>query len=308
MRYLLDADSIWSSSQFSRHFYLPENRAKASGAERLVGPARRPERSNRRRIWFHGVSVGEIHLLRGVVASFRERHPDCECYVSSTTDGGFSEAQKSFPDLNVVRWPLDFSWAVDRAIREVRPDLIVLAESDLWPNFLLSAQRHRIPVVAINVRLSPRSARRFHRCRSLARRLLSLVSHFAVQTEQYAANLREVGVDPERLTVTGSVKYDGVEANRSNGKTVELRRLFGISASEIVWVAGSTMEPEEEIVFDVYGRLRERHSNLRLIIVPRQPTRFEPTAELLASAARLRTFAARSSARIRRCLMGRSCC
>jgi 3-deoxy-D-manno-octulosonic-acid transferase len=102
-----------------------------------------------------------------------------------------------------------------------------------------------------------------------------------VQTNQYATSLREAGARANRLTVTGSVKYDGVQTDRDNPKTRELCRLSGISGDEVVWVAGSTMEPEEEFVLDAYTRLHARHSNLRLILVPRQPDRFEQVADLL---------------------------
>src|SRR4051812_21974285 len=90
--------------------------------------------------WFHGVSVGEIHLLRQVVAHFCQRHPDWECAISTTTDTGFEEARRRFPTLSVFYWPFDFSWAVRRALRRVRPDLVVLAEGEVWPNFLVAAK------------------------------------------------------------------------------------------------------------------------------------------------------------------------
>src|SRR5262245_50593502 len=89
--------------------------------------------------WFHGVSVGEVHLLRQVIAAFRKRHPDWQYVVSTTTDTGLEEARKRFPDLKVFFWPLDFTWAVGRALRRVRPNLVVLAEGELWPNFLWAA-------------------------------------------------------------------------------------------------------------------------------------------------------------------------
>ena len=107
--------------------------AQAVGG-RASSPWRRPVR------WFHGVSVGEVHLLRQVVAAFRQRHPDWQCVVSTTTDTGFDEARKRFPDLPVFFWPFDFSWAVRRALPRVRPSLVVLAESEMWPNFLLAAR------------------------------------------------------------------------------------------------------------------------------------------------------------------------
>jgi 3-deoxy-D-manno-octulosonic-acid transferase len=232
-------------------------------------------------VWFHGVSVGEIHLLRNVVKRFRERRPDARCVVSSTTETGFAEAQKCFPGLVVIRWPLDFSWAVERALREVRPDAVVLAESELWPNFLLAAKRRGVPVVAINVRLSPRSLRRYRLVRSLAGRWLRLVSYFAAQTENFAAALCDLGVDPRRVSVTGSVKYDGVAGDRDARKTRELGEVFGIGRDEIVWIAGSTQAPEEEIALGVYQRLNQRFPKLRLILVPRQRERFDDVAALL---------------------------
>src|SRR6516225_5769370 len=105
-------------------------------------------------VWFHGVSVGEIHLLRQLVARFRQRHPDWECVISTTTDTGFEEATKRFPDATVFYWPLDFSWAVRRALKRVRPNLVVLAEGELWPNFLLAARKLNIPVAVVNGRIS----------------------------------------------------------------------------------------------------------------------------------------------------------
>jgi 3-deoxy-D-manno-octulosonic-acid transferase len=236
---------------------------------------------SRPRAWFHGVSVGEIHLLRQVMAGFRRRHPDWECVISTTTDTGFDEARKWFPDLAVFFWPFDFSWAVHRALRRVDPDLIVLAEGELWPNFLAAAQRRGVPVVVINGRMSPRSLRRYGRLRFLARGLWRRISLFAVQTEEYAAAFRALGAPHGRVHVTGSVKYDGIEMDRHNPRTRELRRLLAVRPDELVWVAGSTQAPEEEIVLAIFRRLREQHPNLRLILVPRQKERFDAVADLL---------------------------
>src|SRR5713226_9190122 len=102
------------------------------------------------RIWFHGVSVGEIHLLRQVVARYRQRHPDHVCVISTTTDTGYAEACKHFAGMPVFYWPIDFSWAVRRALRTVRPSLVVLAEGELWPNFLFAAKQLGVPVAVIN--------------------------------------------------------------------------------------------------------------------------------------------------------------
>ncbi len=246
---------------------------------RKAGGRKRMAKS--RTVWFHGVSVGEIHLLRGVIAQFRVRHPNVQMIVSSTTETGFAEAVRCLPDCEVIRWPLDFSWAVARALREIDPQLVVLAESEWWPNFLLTAKRLDIPVVAINVRMSPRSAARYRWFRSIARYWYGLVSHFAVQTSEYASHLEGLGVPAERITVSGSVKYDGARSDRTNHKTCELRRLLQVTENDLVWIAGSTQAPEEEIALAIFRKLQRDFPNLRLILVPRQPDRFDEIAEML---------------------------
>jgi 3-deoxy-D-manno-octulosonic-acid transferase len=231
--------------------------------------------------WFHGVSVGEIHLLRQVVAAFRRRHPDWQCVISTTTDTGYDEACKCFAGMPMFFWPLDFSWAVRRALRRLRPSLVVLAEADLWPNFLMAAKQAGIGVAVINGRMSPRSFRRYRRLGPLRRYLLDPVDLFAVQTEEYAENLRAMGVNPSRIQVTGSVKYDGVTIDRGNPRTETLRRLFDVTEGEIVWIAGSTQSPEEEICLAIFQHLQADHPNLRLFLVPRQKDRFHDVADLL---------------------------
>src|SRR6266852_5870802 len=133
--------------------------------------------------WFHGVSVGEIHLLRQVVAAFQQKHANWNCVISTTTDTGYTEACKRFPHLHVFNWPFDFSWAVHRAIQRVNPSLVVLAEGELWPNFLSAARQRGVPVAVINGRLSPRSLRRFKALSWLVRPMLTSVDLLAVQTE-----------------------------------------------------------------------------------------------------------------------------
>jgi 3-deoxy-D-manno-octulosonic-acid transferase len=231
--------------------------------------------------WFHGVSVGEIHLLRQLVARFRERHPDWECVISTTTDTGFAEACRHFPDLHVFYWPLDLSWAVHRALCKVNPSLVVLAESELWPNFLLAAKHRGVPVAVVNARMSPRSLARYRRLAMLVRPLLDRIDRIAVQTEEYAAAFRALGASDDRLCVTGSVKYDGVVGDRYNARTQALGQLLGVRGGDLVWIAGSTQAPEEEIAVDIFRRLREVYPNLRLFLVPRQKERFDEVATLL---------------------------
>jgi len=234
-----------------------------------------------RPVWFHGVSVGEVHLLRQVIAAFRNRHPELACVVSTTTDAGLKEARKWFADLPVFPFPFDFSWAVERTLKQVNPMLVVLAEGDLWPNFLMAVRRRGIPVAVINGRMSPRSFARYSRLGRLPRWLLGHLDLILTQSEQYAANLRALGVPEERVRVTGSVKFDGCSCDRDNQRTRERRLLLNIGPDELVWIAGSTVAPEEEIVLDIYSRLRAERPGLRLVLVPRHPDRFDQVAMML---------------------------
>ena len=165
-----------------------------------------------------------------------------------------------------------------RTLRAVDPELIVLAESEMWPNFLLAARRHGVPVAVINARMSPRSFARHRRLGFLSRWLLCRPDLIAVQTEEYAASFRALGVDPRRVHVTGSVKFDGAKGDRHSPQTAALRQLFDVQGDALVWVAGSTQAPEEEIVLRTYRRLRRDFPRLRLFVVPRQKDRFDEVA------------------------------
>jgi 3-deoxy-D-manno-octulosonic-acid transferase len=230
-------------------------------------------------VWLHGVSVGEIHLLRQVVGEFRRRYRDWECVISTTTDTGFDEARRCFADLNVFYWPLDFTWAARRALQRVRPNMVVVAESEVWPNFLAAAKRQGVQLALINARMSPRTRRRYSRIRWLVQSIFRRFDVITAQNEEYAAAFRSLG--SRNVRVTGSVKYDGVSFERRQPRTLELRRLFNMRDNDVALVAGSTQAPEEEIVLGIYRRAKERHANLRLVIVPRQKERFDDVARLL---------------------------
>ncbi len=233
--------------------------------------------------WFHAVSVGEVNLLGTLVPAFRARHPDWHVVVSSTTDTGLDEARRKFPDLDVIAWPFDFSWAVAAALDAVKPALVVLTESELWPNFLAAAGARKVPVVVVNGRLSPRSARRLSKVAGVARRLLFRhVTRFAMQEAEYAERLRQLGVPDAKLVVTGSIKYDGAAA-LNEAKVRDLAALLGVEGlgSPLVLLAGSTHAPEESLILGVCARLRARFPHLRLILVPRHRDRFEEVARLV---------------------------
>jgi 3-deoxy-D-manno-octulosonic-acid transferase len=249
-------------------------------AEKLLGlvPRREGEEGC---IWVHAVSVGEVNLMATTIGQLRAAHPDWQIVVSTTSRTGFELARKKYADLTVFYCPLDFSWAVRNAMQRVRPTLLVLAELELWPNLILAARRQGARVAIINGRMSDHSFPGYRRIRPLIAGLLARIDLIAAQNEESAERFRALGAPAERVHVTGSLKYDGAETDRNNSRTVALRQLANIADDDVVFLAGSTQEPEEQMAVDIYRRLLSLHPQLRLILVPRHPERFEAVAKLL---------------------------
>lgn len=234
-------------------------------------------------IWLHAVSVGEVLILRTLLPPLREQLPGCEIWISTTTQTGHAVAVEKYLDCRVIYFPLDFTWAVRNALQRVRPSLVVLVELELWPNFIRAAAALGIPLVLINGRMSEKSFRGYRRIRPLMQGLWNRFSRIAVQTEEYRRRIAELGAPADRLTVTGSTKYDGLETDRSNARTSEILTGFGLRADETIFIAGSTQAPEELYAIETYLALREMHPALRLVLVPRHQERFEEVAALVQS-------------------------
>jgi 3-deoxy-D-manno-octulosonic-acid transferase len=232
-------------------------------------------------VWIHAVSVGEVNLLSTILGQLREAHPDWRIVISTTTKTGYDLARKKYADLTVFYCPLDFSWAVRTAMRRIRPALLVLAELELWPNLIQAAREQGARVAIINGRLSDHSSRGYRRIRPLVAGVLRKIDLIAAQNDESAARFRSLGAPADRVHVTGSLKYDGAQTDRDNPRTAALRELAGIADDDLVFLAGSTQDPEEQIALDIYRRLSQRHPRLRLILVPRHPERFDAVAQLL---------------------------
>ena len=250
--------------------------------EKLLGRA--PTRVGQRPcLWFHAVSVGEINLLRPLIAEIARRRPHWEVVVSTTTTTGLALARKTYPDLVTFYVPLDFSWATRRAVARIRPTILALVELEVWPNLVAAAKGAGARVAIVNGRLSARSHRGYRRIRGLLRPTFGRLDGVAAQTVEYADRFADLGVPRAVIRVTGSIKYDGLETDRSNPKTLELRRALGLNSAELVFVAGSTMEGEEEASLAAYRRARLTHPGLRLVLVPRHAERFDAVAAWLES-------------------------
>ena len=236
---------------------------------------------DRHRIWLHAVSVGEVLLLQPLIKQLKAHYPHWKVWLSVTTATGREVAEKTYPDLNILWFPFDFTWAVHRALNQVQPKLILLAELELWPNFISIAKAKGIPVVVVNGRISERSFIGYNRVRWLVAKLLNKIDRFAVQQKEYAERLKQLGMATERIVVTGSVKFDGVTVDRQDAAVQKLRTLFGITEKHLVWVVGSTQSPEEAWALDIYQEAKKQFPDLKLILVPRHQERFNEVAELI---------------------------
>jgi len=232
-------------------------------------------------LWFHAVSVGEVLLLRPLVREMARRRPGWQVVISTSTTTGLAVARRTYPDLVTFYAPLDFSWSTGRAIARIRPTVLALVELELWPNLIRAAKRAGAKVAIINARLSPRSYRGYRSLRRPLQPTLGRIDFVAAQNAEYARRFVELGVPSHRVSVTGSVKYDGLESDRNNARTLELRQLLGLASTDLVFVAGSTMEGEEAAVLSAYNTARRQHRGLRLILVPRHAERFDAVAAWL---------------------------
>jgi 3-deoxy-D-manno-octulosonic-acid transferase len=235
------------------------------------------------RIWLHGVSVGEVQLLAALAAELRPQAEAAgrtiDCVVSSSTTTGLELAAKRFGADRAFPCPLDFTWAVDRVLDRVCPELIVLGELELWPTLLARAARRGIPVVVANGRMSERSAAGYGRVAWLARRMLGRVTTVAARSQVDAERFAALGA--RDVVVTGSLKFDGVRGDRAAPEVERLRDQAGFRANDVVFLAGSTQFPEESLAVDTFRALAPSHPALRLVIVPRHVERAAEIAALL---------------------------
>jgi len=260
---------------------------RRSGWRQRFGHVPARNRPGKPCLWIHAVSVGEVNATRQLVEALRQERPDVDVVVSATTDTGFDRARQLYPDLQVVRYPLDLSCCVRRALDRIHPDVLVLMELEVWPNMVAEAHRRGIPLVVVNGRITERrSMRRFGLplVRRLVRRMFARLSWVGAQDQTYADRFRQLGVLPDRVEVTGSMKWDtALIADRVDGDQ-PLAQAMGIRSDRPLWVCGSTGPGEEAIVLEAYEQLRAESPELQLAIVPRKPERFDEVAAMIEQA------------------------
>ena len=228
-------------------------------------------------IWVHAVSVGEVLAISRLVKTLDAALPGYFIVISTTTRTGQALARERFGAERVFYCPLDLPWAVRTYLKALQPRLLVLAETEFWPNLLSTCYRRGIPVAVVNARVSDRSWPRYRRLRRHWRPFLSRLSCVLAQSETDAERLKAIGCLPQRVTVAGNLKFDVRIAEEADAT----RLLKAVAGDLRLVVAGSTLEGEEAALMESWPRLLEADPQLAMVLAPRHPERFTAVAALL---------------------------
>ncbi|CAN5705316.1 3-deoxy-D-manno-octulosonic acid transferase [soil metagenome] len=236
-------------------------------------------------IWIHAVSVGEVLTARALLPELRERYPRLRIFLSTTTITGHQVARNNLQFVDeVFYFPFDFRFIVQRTLRLVRPRLFIMMETELWPNLLRACRAAGVKTLLVNGRISARSFPRYKLAKPLFRHVLAHVDRFCMQGEESARRIIDMGADPARVTVTGSLKFDSLEVpgtiSTSDRGQNRVLRYFRVSPDRPVVIAASTLKGEEESVLEAFQRIRSTRSSALLIIAPRKPERFDEVERL----------------------------
>jgi 3-deoxy-D-manno-octulosonic-acid transferase len=260
---------------------LRHGKYRAGLRERLGKvPPRLDLQPDRSTIWVHAVSVGEVLAVTGLVETLQQQFPRHRILISTTTDTGQKLACARFGEDSVFYFPLDFSLAIRPYLEKLQPRLVVIAETEVWPNFLRLARQSGARVAIVNARISDRSWRGYRRWRSFLPRILQNVDLFLAQGEEDQRRLVEIGAPPGRLQVAGNLKYDApVPAPAPVVRS--LRDSFAQNGSGPILVCGSTVEDEEPLLLRAFTNVLASHPRAVMILAPRHPERFAEAARLL---------------------------
>ncbi len=249
-----------------------------------------PREGSTSAVMIHAVSLGEMNATRAMVAKLREARGEAgvQFIISTTTETGFNrgvELYGSAPDCRLIRYPLDFTPAVARVLDGLRPSVVVLMELEVWPNLMRQCEKRRIPVLLVNGRLTASSYRHYRWAKPLTRAMFRRLTLVCAQDHAYADRFIALGAIPDRVRVTGTMKFDNAQiAEQIHGADAVAQAVNLRPGDEKIWVCGSTGPGEEQIILNAYRALLATHPTLRLAIIPRHPERFDEVATLIESA------------------------
>jgi len=230
-------------------------------------------------VWIHAVSVGEVQAIEPLVKHLQQHWPALSLTITTSTPTGSERVRLLFgQDVFHVYYPYDLPAAVRCFLDRIQPRLLVMVETEIWPNMLRLCRERQVPTLLANGRLSARSARRYGYLRKFSRRVFGMIDGVAAQSEADARRFIDLGVPRERVRVTGSIKFDMRIPARVQEQTQVVRRVWG---DRPVWVAASTHEGEEELVLAAHRKILAQIPSALLVLVPRHPERFERVAMLV---------------------------
>jgi 3-deoxy-D-manno-octulosonic-acid transferase len=253
---------------------------RAGFKERLGFVPARMKTAKQGSIWVHAVSVGEVLAVSGLIAELKKARPDMQVFISTTTATGQRLARERFGEAQCFFMPVDFGFAVRAYLNRLKPRLLILAETEFWPNLLHLACKGGTAVAIVNARISDRSFPRYHRFRWFFRRVLLNVDLFLAQTAADAERLRAIGAPTERVQVSGNLKFD-IRLSAPAEIVQNLRS--AIPKDSPVIVCGSTAEGEEEPVLEAFKKAQRQFPATVMILAPRHPERFDKVANLISS-------------------------
>lgn len=237
------------------------------------------------RVWIHAVSVGEVTAAAPIVASLKKKRPEAQIIFSTSTETGQDMAHKFIKDAAIfIYFPLDIPAVARKMINMVTPNVFVLVETELWPNFLRICKEHGLKKIMVNGRISPRSYRLYRKTAFFWTRVLRELDFAGMISEVDAARLKKIGMNSVKVNVLGNAKYDGLASMVSPALQQDIARRLNTRGNERFFVAGSTHPGEDEIVIHVYKKLLERYADFSLIIVPRHIERTKDIIRLLREA------------------------
>lgn len=260
-------------------FKLVTNAKYRGGISQKLGRVRKRVKTaigTARPIWVHAVSVGEVMAAHPLIRELKKKYPERKLILSTVTVTGNYTALQRVPEADAVFFfPFDYPWIVRRVIARINPVIVLIAETELWPNFFRELSRRKIPAAVINGRISPHSFKNYMKLRFFFRHVFAHVSLFCMQSQEDGERITKIGAPQDRVIVTGNLKFDQkISETRSSPVPMP-------SGSKVI-TAGSTHRGEEEALLSVFGRLREKFPKLILIIAPRHPERFDEVEGIIS--------------------------
>lgn len=233
-------------------------------------------------IWIHAISLGETKAAVALARDIKKKFPNGTLVISSVTETGHYEAQRCMPFADHhIYMPLDFYLPIQRAIKRLSPDLVLLCESDFWFNFLRLAKKNGSYIGLVNGKISEKSANRYSQFSFFSRRLFGLFDMFCIQNNLYQDRFIKLGVPQAKTVITGNLKFDDEYPQLNPEEVKDWRKKLGIGPDQFVLTIGSTHDPEETLLLDVLTEVWKSCPNLKVLLIPRHPERYDEAGKIL---------------------------